>query len=268
MKIEATDRTLEFGTRRIAYRLWRTDRKRLRISVLPSLEVQVAIPSTVDEDELTRLLAGKAPWIARQLDRMAAFHPLPSPTRYISGETFLYLGRQYRLKVEPPECPETKGRARPPDAPPHAKHCQASARLIGRFLTVTVPEKATQTTVRRAVQHWYADRATEIFPARINHCHAIASRHGVPLPVFSLRQMRTRWGSCTASKHVTLNANLLKVPVHCLDYVIMHELCHLMHHNHSPAFYRLLATCMPDWRKRKEILDQIAMPTQTRVPSI
>lgn len=261
MKTEATERMLEFGDRRIAYRLYRTSRKRLRITVLPSLEVRVSIPAAVPEDELVGLLNRKASWIARQLDRMATFHPLPTPTRYISGETFMYLGRQYRLKVESPASPDTKGRARPPDAPPHVMHRQAFARLTGRFLTVTVPAPADQTAVRRAIQHWYADRATEIFPARINHCHAIAGRHGVPMPVFVLRQMRTRWGSCTATKRVTLNASLLKVPVHCLDYVIMHELCHLVHHNHSPAFYRLLATCMPDWRKRKEILDQIALPT-------
>jgi len=245
MKIEGTERTLEFGDRRIAYRLHRTSRKRLRIAVFPSLEVRVSIPAAVPEDELVRLLSRKAPWIARQLDRMAVFHPLPTPTRYISGETFMYLGRQYRLKVEP------------------ATGDHPTARLIGRFLAVTVPKKAPQTAVRRAVQHWYADRAAEVFPARINHCHAIAARHGVPMPAFVLRQMRTRWGSCTATRRVTLNANLLKVPVHCLDYVIMHELCHLVHHNHSPAFYRLLATCMPDWRKRKGIIDQISLPTRT-----
>lgn len=257
----AHEAVLQFGDRRIAYRLLRTSRKRLRITVMPSLEVTVSIPASVPDSELARLLDRKAPWIARQLDRMATFHPLPTPTRYISGETFMYLGRQYRLKVEPQRGAGIL--ACPPAAKKQTRLSRPSARLIGRFLIVTAPEKAPQTAVRRAVQHWYADRATEIFPARINHCHAIAARHGVPMPAFVLRQMRTRWGSCTANNRVTLNANLLKVPVHCLDYVIMHELCHLAHHNHSPAFYRLLATCMPDWRKRKDLLDQIALPTHT-----
>lgn len=244
----AQEAVLQYGDRRIAYRIYRTSRKRLRITVLPSLEVRVSIPPAVTEAELARLLDRKAPWIARQLDRMATFHPLPGPTRYVSGETFMYLGRQYRLKVES-QC----GAGIPACPPP---------RLIGRFLIVTAPENAPQTTIRRAVQHWYADRATEIFPARINHCHAIAARHGVPMPAFVLRQMRTRWGSCTATRRVTLNANLLKVPVHCIDYVIMHELCHLVHHNHSPSFYRLLTTCMADWQSRRRTLSLIALPTQ------
>lgn len=240
-KTEPSERILEFGSRRVAYRLHVADRKAFRIVVSPDLSVDVYAPAAASEAAILDTLRKRAPWICRALDHTAEYQPLPAPKNYASGETFVYLGRQYRLRVE-----------QGPSGP---------AKLQGRFLHVAVPNKADAAAVRRAVRRWYAARADAIFAAHADACRAIGERHGIPAATIAVRDMRTRWGSCTAAGRITLNLNLVQAPVHCIDYVIMHELCHLLHHDHSPAFYRLLSRCMPDWQARKSLLAQIALPT-------
>lgn len=239
MKTEAPTKVLQYGTRRIPYRLIRSPRKRLRLVVLPTLEVRAHAPVWVSERAVEQVVEKKARWIARHLDRFATFHPLPTPLRYISGETLLYLGRQYRLKVESGE--------------------PGPARLRGRFLHVPLAEGQSSAVVKRAVDHWYRERALDLFKRYVDRCMEVAGRHGVPCPQVTVRMMRTRWGSCSSRGRITLNLRLIQTPVHCIEYVIMHELCHLAHHNHSKAYYRLLTRCMPDWRSRKAVLDRFRL---------
>ncbi len=237
--MEATPRLLSYGSRQIPYRLRIAPRRRLRIVVRPDLTVRVEAPGTASEAEIQNALRAKAPWIARQLDAMDAFQPLPTPHRYVSGETLVYLGRQYRLRVDVGE--------------------KVPAKLRGRFLHVTVPDRQDRAAVRRAVDAWYREHAGAVFGRCVGGCLKIASRHGVEAPALAIRAMRARWGSCSPSGRITLNLHLIQAPVHCIEYVVMHELCHVAHHNHSPAFYRLLTRCMPDWEKRRTVLRRIAV---------
>ena len=239
MKTESAKHVILFGARQIPYRLHRADRKYLRVVISPELTVDVFSPKTVDDEQVRVAVQKKAPWIARTLDKLETYHPLPTPKRYVSGETFVYLGRQYRLKVK-------NGVKQP-------------AKLLGRFLWVWVEDKADAQSIKRAVDAWYRKRAGETLGRYMGKCYVVASRHGVPEPLLVIRPMRRRWGSCSHAGRITLNLNLVQVPVHCIEYVIMHELCHLKHHNHSKAFYSLLTRCQPDWRKRKETLDRLRL---------
>ncbi|MBN2568152.1 MAG: M48 family metallopeptidase [Deltaproteobacteria bacterium] len=239
MKTDFKEHVIQFGNREIPYRLHWAVRKRMRIVVNPELTVDVYAPLFAEDERISQALQKKAPWIARMLDKQETYHPLPTPQRYVSGETFVYLGRQYRLKIE--------------------QGSELSAKLLGRFLWVWVEDKRDIERIKRTVGRWYQKRAHEVFARYLEKCQAVASRHGVPEPLLSIRNMRRRWGSCSASGRMTLNIKLVQMPVHCIEYVIMHELCHLKYHNHSKQFYSLLSRCQPDWRKRKEALDRIRL---------
>ncbi len=170
------------------------------------------------------------------MGRLADYHPLPTPRRYESGETLLYLGRQYRLRV----------RAGP----------ASSIRLVGRFLEAELRDPGDREAVAGLVDGWFRRRALDVLRQAEQRCLEITARHGVSAAVVVLRRMKRRWGSCSAKGRITLNPALVGVPIHCIDYVVMHELCHLKHHDHSRSFYRLLTRCMPDWEARKACLDR------------
>lgn len=235
MKTDTQSCQLAFGNRCILYTLRRSVRKNLRVVVSPDLSVMVYAPSRASAQQIEEGVAKKARWIAATLEKAKSFHPLPTPKQYISGETFMYLGRQYRLKVN--------------------TGVDESVKLQGRFLLVNAADVADTKIVNNRVDRWYREHAAAVFARYLATCRAVASRHAVPAHTLRIRNMKRRWGSCAASGRITLNIRLVQVPVHCIQYVIMHELCHLLHHNHGPDFYRLMTRCMPDWRSRKETLD-------------
>jgi hypothetical protein len=239
MKIDPQNHTIRFGDRDISFTLRRNGRKSLKIVVTPELNVEVVAPHEATDEQILSAVHKKAPWIARKLDQQASYHPLPSPRQYISGETLVYLGRQYRLQV--------------------ATGTRPAAKLVGGFLEVEVEDKSDRRSVKRVVEEWYRQRAHQIIDRYLEKCRSITLRHGVPEPKLMIRGMLRRWGSCSPAGRITLNLKLVQVPVHCIEYVIMHELCHLKHHNHSKAFYSLLTRCQPDWQKRKAALDRFRL---------
>lgn len=239
MKSKPGQHTIDFGARKISFRLYRAKRKRLRIVVSPDMTVDIYAPHSASEEEIQAAIDKKTSWISKTLETLESYQPLPTPKRFLSGETLVYLGRQYRLKVE-------KGPKRP-------------AKLLGRYLWVWVEDRTDVQNIKKPVDLWYRKRAHETLGRYMEKCYAIASRHGVPEPKTVIRLMRRRWGSCSPSGRITLNVDLVKVPVHCIEYVLFHELCHLKNHNHSKAFYALLTRCLPDWRQRKEALDKFIL---------
>jgi hypothetical protein len=239
MKTDGVATELAFGSRRIAFRLCREPRQRLRIVVTPDMKVEVHAPARVDEERVLAAVRARLPWIARTLDRVEQFQPLPAPRRYVSGETFRCLGRQYRLRI--------RAGIRQP------------LKLSGQFLELAVPRGTAPDAVRRAVEAWYRRRAREVFARCLEKWGGVAKRHGVPDGPWGLRTMRRRWGSCSATGRLTLNTALVQAPLHCVEYVIVHELCHRKRPSHDRTFQSLLGRILPDWQRRKDLLARLAI---------
>jgi predicted metal-dependent hydrolase len=131
-----------------------------------------------------------------------------------------------------------------------------AVKLLGRFLHVWLSDRTDVDRIELLLGRWYRARAKRVLQHRLGEClKQCPSLRPPRIPKLSIRKMTHRWGSCTKAGNVLLNLDLIKAPIHCVDYVLIHELCHLRVHNHSPAFYRLLRRCIPDWESKKGRLE-------------
>ena len=216
------------------YELYYTDRKTLGIKVYPDTSVKVFAPIDTDLPIIEQHLKAKRKWIEKQQRSFQSYLPATPARQYIGGESFLYLGKQYMLKIEPSTAEEVK-------------------LYQGRLVVKTVNPKATH--IKKLLQQWYIARATILFNKLFEEQFYLFKRFGLEKPILQIKKMEKRWGSCTPQQKIILNPELIKAPVVCINYVILHELCHLVHHNHSKSFYRLLENFMPDWQKYKQLLE-------------
>ncbi len=224
------------GGKRIPFRVEYRKRKRLAITVHPDMRLEIVAPEGSVTERVLQRVEKRAGWILRQWRYFEQFQPTLPGRRYVSGETHVYLGRQYRLKVH--------------------KGSPEQVKLIGPFLHVWSADRDDHERIKALVDRWYREHAERVLEHRLQVClEQRPSLRPTRRPRVTLRRMTHRWGSCTKAGNILLNTNLVKVPVHCIDYVIVHELCHLHIRNHSPGFYRLLSRCMPDWQKRKQRLE-------------
>lgn len=228
------DEVIHFSLRRQPLRT----AQRVAIHVEPDGRVLVDAPESTPLETVLSAVKKRSRWISQHVGAAKERWAHILPREYVSGESLHYLGRRYRLKVvvQAGAIPE--------------------ARMRGGFIVVIVPEHSPL-LVRPALDAWYRLRAYELFADRLA---AVAAplRWVKYLPPTRLQFMKVQWGSCSPAGRITLNPLLVKAPRECIDYVMLHELCHLLHHNHSPQFYRTLDRHMPRWRAIKEKLDNMA----------
>jgi len=234
---------VEFAGEQIPVVLEFKARKRLSITVHPDRSVTALAPVERSIEEVMVYVQRRRAWIARQRRHFERYQPLPIEKRYMAGETHLYLGRQYRLRI-------------------HQSN-EKCVKLVGPLLNVFVPKPQESQVVCTALNSWYRSHAQSIFEDRLRRCLVLSPSLSAMNPTLRIRTMKKRWGSCSKSGTITLNLELVKVSLYCLEYVVMHEVCHLRHHDHSAAFFRLLGRCLPDWQVRKERLNGIVLPFVT-----
>ncbi len=225
---------LAYGRETIRYQVqWVTTRRTLGIEVHPDQRVIVRAPLGCADEVVSARVAKRAAWISRQIAEFQRYSPRTPQRQYVSGETHLYLGRQYRLKVAPGE--------------------SASVKMSRGQLVVNLAEKIDSGRVRTMLHRWYLNRAKQVFREVLDQCLPPFKGHRRPRMI--VRAMKSRWGSLSPTGTLTLNADLVRAPRICVEYVVVHELCHLKHRDHSAEFYKLLDRAMPDWQERKRKLE-------------
>lgn len=237
MTLASVERSeVRFGTKTIEYSIRRSSRRAtVSIAIDPAEGVLVTAPSPAPVKRLDEIVHAKATWIVQRLKRQSDL-PAPSEREFVSGETFLYLGRQYRLRLDRDKEP------RP-------------LRLENGWMRIPLPshlgEQHRSGYVRAALTDWYKRNAAKRIPERILHW---AGKLEVKAPEVLLSEPRTRWGSTSSSRMVRINWRIIQAPLSLVEYVVAHEVTHLRHPDHTPEFWRALERVMPDYEKRKAAL--------------
>lgn len=223
-----------FGNTEIYYSIVYSDRKTLGIIVNPNGEVVLKAPVDTSLSKISDKVKKRASWIIRQQNYFKSFGERSPKRRYISGESHLYLGRQYRLYVK--------------EGKPN------SVSFKGQCFEIVCSDKLKTESL---MKEWYKERAKIKFAEIAEPVIQRFKKYGVEPTSLYIQLMENRWGSCTPKGKIILNTELIKAPKPCIEYVVMHELCHLLQKDHTKAFYDLLSTEMPDWERWKNKLERM-----------
>ncbi len=232
--------TLTHKDSKISYNIHYSVRKTISIEVSNSQQVIVKAPVATENKQIHSIIQKKADWIVKKLAYFKNITTNFTPKQYIDGEQHLYLGTSYPLKID--------------------YSCVNSVGIINNLLHVTT-STITAYNIKQQLQSWYMQQAkllfSDIFENNWRYFITIVKQNLIK-PSFKIRNMKSRWGSCSTKNIVTLNSNLIKYPQDCIESVLMHEFCHLIHFNHSKEFYKLLTEVMPDWKHHEQNLNDLS----------
>tara|TARA_R110002051_G_scaffold78626_1_gene142209 strand:+ start:16009 stop:16710 length:702 start_codon:yes stop_codon:yes gene_type:complete len=229
-------RSIQYGTQEIFFELQRSGRKTLAIEVHPDSTVHIIAPEDSSIQDIDQKVEKRASWIIKQQQYFEQFLPRTPERQYVSGETHYYLGKSYLLKVSSGSVNQIK--------------------LKGGKLQVTCKEEINQEKVKKLLAQWYYQHAEKKFNKLALEAYSKFKEYNFEMPKIEIRRMSKRWGSCNTIDKIILNPEIIKASSKCIEYVLIHEMCHLVITNHSSKFYNTLTSVMPTWQKWKNKLEQ------------
>jgi predicted metal-dependent hydrolase len=225
-----------FGTYVYEYQLIKQDRKTMSLTVTPDLQIIVKCPLKAEAERIEAFLQKKWFWLEKQLSFFKKYQRQIYEKEYISGEGYLYLGRQYKLIVK------------------KAKDDRITLSK-DKLLIYTTKETSNRKYNKKIIDNWLNGKTILVFADRFHEMSGIFNLKDTPK--LSIREMKKRWGSFLNKEKIFLNPKLIHTPKDCIDYVIAHELCHMKHKKHDKKFYQFLSQKYPKWERVKEKLEII-----------
>ncbi|WP_294170233.1 M48 family metallopeptidase [uncultured Clostridium sp.] len=232
-----------YGDEKIKFIVERKKVKNVNLNIRVNGDVVVTVNDEVPFNYIEGFILKKARWIIKQVKYFKAHEVIEKEEKeLVSGENIKYLGKQYRLKVVEAEDDYVK--------------------YLRGYIYLYVKDKSNYKKKEELLNEWFDTKCRYIFNSLYNEIYSIVSKYDVPEVKIDVRKMKARWGSCMPHKNtIILNRDLIKAPKHCIKYVILHELVHMIYKEHNNEFYNFLYTLMPDWKERKKILDEEVIMT-------
>lgn len=227
---------IQYGTKQITFSVESRKRKSIAVEVHPDTSVQIKAPLDCSIGDIKKVVSKRSKWIITQQKFFEQFLPETPKRQYVIGETHHYLGRKYMLKI--------------------IKTDENKVKIKGSYLVIHTPDDNPE-KVKHLLTEWYYKRASKVFEKVYNEAFQKFNQYNLQKPDMQIKRMKKRWGSYTASGNMIINPELIKAPSVCIEYVMIHELCHLIERNHSKKFYNLLHKIEPDWQRWKLKLEKL-----------
>lgn len=264
------------------YQLTRSSRKSLSICIERDGTVQVKAPNWLPKSQIDQFVQKKSAWIEQKRTEVRALEQRRISHTFQEGDRFAFLGQEYRLQIQQPLSQKEDSRmeialrsvirespAQEGSAPGSLAPERAILRQDEKILSVTLPS-ADASEVKDQLEQWYLFQAKKIFPQRVAVYYPIVAKlasAAAPKGIgavnrITIRSQKTRWGSCSSKGNLNFNWRLLMAPLEILDYVVVHELCHLAYLNHSPQFWQLVGDILPDYSQCRRWLRENGMLLQ------
>ncbi|GAB3636195.1 SprT family zinc-dependent metalloprotease [Hymenobacter arcticus] len=230
-----TQHTVRYGPHEVVYHLEFRRRRSVGFRVLATGAVHVAAPLGTPAAWVAEQVLRKAPWILKHQARFQAARPAAPTRQYLSGEPQLFLGQHYSLEVA--------------DSP------RPAVQLLDNQLLIAYPAPHAPERTAALLAGWYQRQAAAQFAQALARIWPRFAEFKLPVPTLFVRRMQTRWGSCTPTTgRIRLNVDLVRTAEACIDYVLVHECCHLLVPDHSARFYALQTRLLPDWQQAEALL--------------
>lgn len=227
---------IQYGTKQIAFSIEEKKRKSIAVEVHPDTSVQIKAPFDCSIDDIKKIVSKRSRWIITQQKFFEQFLPETPKREYVIGETHKYLGRKYILKIE--------------------KSDENKVNIKGSFIVVKTQNDSSE-NIKHLLTEWYYKRASKIFEKVYDEAFKKINSFKIQKPELQIKRMKNRWGSYTGSCKIVINPELIKASSGCIEYVFIHELCHIIERNHSKKFYTLLEKISPDWKHWKLKLEKM-----------
>ena len=226
---------LKIGATNLPFAIAFSRRRTMSIIVHPDKRVEVKAPILASMEQILGVIQKRTSWIEKQLQHFEEKPVKKIICTWESGESIYFLGKKLTLQI---------------------RVGKADVQVVEDDIIVFLPKNTAPSSVEKAIEKWYLAQAKLIFGARLRHFSYLPSlENATPIQTLRIKRLRRRWGSCSSSGNILLNTHLIKAPIACIDYVIIHELCHLKHMNHSKDYYATLVKYCPDWKQLKAMLE-------------
>lgn len=222
-------KTFVINGRTVNCEIKRSRRKTVALYVFPDKRVEIRVPLLYNVNDVEPFLVKHSRWLFKRLD--SKNQDAVTPKRFVDGELHYFLGKQYPIKV----------------------NVASRNSAVFQNESIVITTKSLE-LVESILDRWYMEQAKRVFQEIAIPLVKQMEKYNVAPTSFTIRKMKTRWGSCSRKGSISLNLHLVKLPEQCIREVILHELCHLVHFNHSKEFYALMTTEMPDWKIWKKYL--------------